>query len=178
MAYLADVLTGARLLAGLLLPLAIVRGGVGPVGLWLLAIVTDFFDGPLARRHGAPSAHGAVLDPLADVTVVLAALGTLAVVGRIGWIVPLAVLASVLAYAVATVRSSRGSDEVRVARSRIGHAAGVVNYAAVGALLAGGVWPVFATSTITTVACVAVVATNLGAIAERSFGAELTRRPT
>jgi len=175
---LADGLTIARLLVGLSLPLAIGRGGIAPVGLWLIAIGTDFFDGRVARRRGVSSAHGAVLDPIADVTVVLGALGALAAQGRIAWVAPLSVLASVVAYVAATVRASQGTDTVRVARSRVGHAAGVVNYAGVGVLLATVAWPSAAEPLLGTGVCVAIVAANLGAIAERSLRAQLSRRPT
>jgi CDP-diacylglycerol--glycerol-3-phosphate 3-phosphatidyltransferase len=47
---------------------------------FLLACVTDFFDGWLARRHGMTTALGQLLDPLADKLIVTAALIMLAAV--------------------------------------------------------------------------------------------------
>jgi cardiolipin synthase len=45
--------------------------------------VTDFFDGYLARRYGAGSRFGAMLDPIADKLIVAAALVMLAGAGTI-----------------------------------------------------------------------------------------------
>jgi CDP-diacylglycerol--glycerol-3-phosphate 3-phosphatidyltransferase len=49
-------------------------------GCFLLACITDFFDGWLARRHGITTALGQMLDPLADKLIVTAALIMLAAV--------------------------------------------------------------------------------------------------
>ena len=45
-----------------------------------VAMTTDVFDGRLARRHGAPSPLGSLLDPIADKVLVLGAMVML--VGR------------------------------------------------------------------------------------------------
>src|SRR5262245_66011885 len=45
---------------------------------FLVACVTDFLDGWLARRHGITSALGQLLDPLADKLIVAAAVIMLA----------------------------------------------------------------------------------------------------
>lgn len=44
------------------------------IGVFILAAVTDYIDGMLARRFGAVSALGKLLDPLADKILVMAAL--------------------------------------------------------------------------------------------------------
>lgn len=43
-------------------------------GLFLLAAITDFFDGYLARRYGNESQLGALLDPIADKLLVASAI--------------------------------------------------------------------------------------------------------
>jgi CDP-diacylglycerol--glycerol-3-phosphate 3-phosphatidyltransferase len=48
--------------------------------LFLVACITDFLDGFLARRHGVTTALGQMLDPLADKLIVVAVLIMLAVV--------------------------------------------------------------------------------------------------
>jgi cardiolipin synthase (CMP-forming) len=52
-------------------------------GLFLVASITDFFDGWLARRLGLTSAFGAMLDPIADKLLVVTVLFLLA---RSGWL--------------------------------------------------------------------------------------------
>lgn len=172
----ADALTLVRLAAAAAMPAALVRGDGLAAALWVLAAVTDFADGPAARRWGGPSRHGAVLDPLADVAFVLAVFVPLALGGRVPWVVPLAIAASVAAYVVATVRLSRGAPSIRLARSRIGHAAGVVNYGTAGVAVAALTWPDSAADTVLPLALGAVVLVNLGAIVDRSLRGELSRR--
>ncbi|MCW5890643.1 MAG: CDP-alcohol phosphatidyltransferase family protein [bacterium] len=142
---MADALTGVRLLLGLLLPALILEGGVLPLCAWGAAALTDYVDGPMARRR-PPTRHGPMLDTAADVLVVLGGLAAAAARGLVSWIVPLAIVVSVTAYVVASWRLSAGGPAPRLARSRIGHWAGVVNYAclglACGALaLPWGGWP-------------------------------------
>lgn len=172
----ADVLTLVRLLAALAMPATIVRGGAGPLVLWGIAAATDFADGRVARRWGGPSRHGAVADAVADVAFVLATFVTLAVLGRGPWSAPVAIGAAVVAYAVASLRGSRAAGTVTVARSPLGHAAGVVNYAAAGVVLAAAAWPASRYGPVTAAAYAAVVLANLGAVVERSVRAELARR--
>ena len=50
-------------------------------GLFVIAALTDFLDGWLARRLGQESAFGAMLDPIADKAMVIVALFTLAFAG-------------------------------------------------------------------------------------------------
>ena len=51
--------------------------------LFILAAVTDFFDGYLARKHDVQSELGALLDPIADKFLVLATLLMLIAVGTL-----------------------------------------------------------------------------------------------
>lgn len=78
----ADVLTALRI------PLAI--GFLAAERMWeriailALAAISDFLDGPVARRFGA-SAFGAVLDPIADKLFMACAFGVVAFSGRLEW---------------------------------------------------------------------------------------------
>ncbi len=84
-----NLLTGGRLVLGVIVFLLLgtaahlLRASVPQAGLargltlaafvaFVLAALTDFFDGWLARRLGAQSAWGAILDPIADKIAVLA----------------------------------------------------------------------------------------------------------
>lgn len=162
MRLLADALGIVRLLAAAALPWAFERGGVAPLVLLTLAAATDFFDGILARRAG-PTSYGAVLDNVADIAVVLAANGAAAARGLVPLAAPLAIALAFGAYALASVRRAT----VRPARSRLGHTAGVLNYAL--ALLAAGAVavPSPAWDPALRVAALVVVATNLAAVLDR-----------
>lgn len=52
--------------------------------LFVLAALTDALDGWIARRAGATTAHGALIDPLADKVLTVGVLVTLSLVGA-GW---------------------------------------------------------------------------------------------
>jgi phosphatidylglycerophosphate synthase len=169
----ADALGVARLLAAAALPGAMSRALDGrgdallPLLLFCVAAATDFFDGIVARRvAGGPTAHGAILDNLADVAFVMAGTATAAALGLVPVAAPLAIAVSVSAYVLASVRRSSETASVSLARSRLGHAAGVLNYALVGlvaiALAWGARWEVFLWA-----AGVVVAAVNLAAVARR-----------
>ena len=62
-----NALTLARLLAiPVVLLLLLEEKDVPAATIFVLAAVTDFLDGKIARRRGGPSALGTILDPLAD----------------------------------------------------------------------------------------------------------------
>lgn len=81
--YIPNLLTVARILATpLLLVLLTVpsqAGQMGAVFLFVLASLSDYYDGVLARRLGVRSRLGQYLDPLADKVLVLGTFGMLAV---------------------------------------------------------------------------------------------------
>ena len=138
-----------------------------PLIAFVLAVLFDYVDGPLARRAGPPSRYGALLDSGADVVFVLAAGGAGAATGRFSWLVPIAIAASATPYLLATLRRTRADDPSPRAYSAVGHAAGVCNYALAG-LLAGSValpspswpWLLMGASSV-------VVFLNLMAVAQR-----------
>ena len=165
MSRLADALSVLRLVAAVAFPGALARGGWLPVVLFLYGAASDYVDGPLARRGGRPHPWGGVLDNVADIAFVLGAAATGAVLGRIGWWAPAAILASVAGYAAASRRLAAAAGAPRLARSRIGHAAGVANWVLAGALAAQAAAPVPAAVVAATAAGVAAI--NAAAIASR-----------
>jgi len=134
---LADGLSVGRLLLAAALPWALVRGGWLPPLLFVVAAASDYVDGPLARRAGRASSYGGVLDNVADVAFVLAGTGTAAWLGLVSWATPAAIACSSGSYALASRRLSRGTEAPQLARSRLGHWAGVCNYACVGVVAVG-----------------------------------------
>jgi phosphatidylglycerophosphate synthase len=144
----------------------------------MVAAGSDYADGPLARRAGSGSGHGAVFDSVADVVFVLSGLGAAALAGMVPWVVPLSVVASVSAYGFASWRASRQARAVHLARSAVGHAAGVMNYLCVGAIAARDVLPPTTWTALVTLAAVVTLALNTAAVSVRLFGGQLARRPT
>ena len=174
----ADALGVVRLAAALVLPGSLARAGQGearwlPVLLFAVAAATDFFDGIVARRGRGATRHGAVLDNLADVVFVLAGTIAAARAGLVTPAAPLAIGGAVAAYAVASLRGGA------MARSAVGHAAGVLNYALVG-LVAGAVaLPARGWAIVLAAGGWIVVAVNLTAVLERVVpGASRTARGT
>jgi phosphatidylglycerophosphate synthase len=136
-AALADVLSVTRLAAAAVFPVALADGRRPwlPLALFGVAAASDFFDGPLARRSGGGTRHGAVLDNLADIAFVLGASASGAALGRLPWLAPVAIALAFGSYALASANGGR------VARSVAGHAAGVVNYGLAGLLAAAALVP-------------------------------------
>lgn len=98
----------------------------------IAAAASDFFDGRLARRLGVGGGAGRWLDPVADVTFVLAALGCAAAADEIPLYIPILIVASFSQYALDSRILHRADGPIR---SRLGHYGGVVNYALVIALV-------------------------------------------
>ena len=104
-----------------------------------VAMTTDFFDGKLARRHGRTSPLGSLLDPIADKTLVLAALVML-VGERVvpAWMVAAIVVREVLitglrqaAIERGVVIAARDLGKVKTWAQAVG--AGLAGFAAAGA---------------------------------------------
>ena len=180
----ADALSLLRLGAAVVLRGEIAAAAGAPHGSWeplclvAIAATSDFVDGRLARATGGPTAHGALLDTVADVSVVLAATGGGAAVGLVPWVAPLAIVLAVAAYALSSLRRSMRVGSWRLARSRLGHAGGVANYA-LAALVAGALaLPHPGWGAVLRVASVIVVALNVAAAVARFVPArELARGP-
>lgn len=109
------------------------------LALFAAAALTDALDGALARRIGAASAAGALLDPLADKILVLGTLAGLVGLGAAA-AAPVALILAreTLVTAARALAMSRGTV---VPASRGGKAKAVLQGAAVAALLAAVAWP-------------------------------------
>lgn len=92
---LADAVTLLRALATVPIAVAIAADERAlALGLFVAAAASDAVDGWLARRSNGVSAHGALLDPLADKVLVVGTLVALSAAGR-GW--PVAVVTILVA---------------------------------------------------------------------------------
>lgn len=97
----------------------------------VLAAVTDFVDGRMARRLGVAHDAGGWLDSIADVTFILAALGSYALARELPWSIPGLIALSFGQYAFDSVWLHRADAPVR---SRLGHWGGIINYTLVLAM--------------------------------------------
>jgi phosphatidylglycerophosphate synthase len=161
---MADALSAARLLLAVAMPWLLARGGPLPLAAWCLAAASDWVDGPLARRAGTASVRGAVLDNAADIAFVLAGLTTAAALGLVPWLVPASIAVSAGAYAVASRRTPPGG---RLARSRLGHWGGVLNYVCLGVVAGAVAWPGAAWSLPLGITALCTAALNLAAVGLR-----------
>jgi len=106
-----------------------------------------------------------LLDSTADIAFVLIALAAGVLTGRLSWAVPASIMCAAAPYLVTMIRQRSAAGPT--ARSAIGHAAGVFNYALAG-LLAGSVafpwpgWPL-----LLELGSAVVIALNLGAVVQR-----------
>jgi phosphatidylglycerophosphate synthase len=135
------LLSALRLVLAPLYVLALEASATLPLAIALIAAVSDFVDGRLARRLGTASRAGAVLDVVADGVFVLTALSALAAAAVVSWLLPLAVALALSAFGLAAARGHGAlapgdgdpthATHARGPADRAGHAAGVVNYAVV-----------------------------------------------
>lgn len=122
-ANLANVLTGVRLvLVPVFLVLLFVDGGhetgwrIASFAVFAVAVITDRFDGALARSYGMVTEFGTLADPIADKALIGAALIGLSLLGDLPWWVTAVILAreigiTVLRFAVlrhGVIPASRG----------------------------------------------------------------------
>ncbi|WP_227814616.1 CDP-diacylglycerol--glycerol-3-phosphate 3-phosphatidyltransferase [Nitrogeniibacter aestuarii] len=87
---LIPVIVGAYYMPDSILP--VVDKNLLATSVFIVAAVTDWFDGYLARRLGQTSAFGAFLDPVADKLMVAAALIMLVQLGRVDAIVAVIII--------------------------------------------------------------------------------------
>jgi CDP-diacylglycerol---glycerol-3-phosphate 3-phosphatidyltransferase len=95
----ANLLTTVRLVLVPVLLFALFAGDGHESGLrivafvvFAVAVVTDRFDGALARRHGMETEFGKLADPIADKALIGAALIGLSLLGDLAWWVTVVIL--------------------------------------------------------------------------------------
>jgi len=92
-------LTASRLVAAPILAVAILRGADGvALIVFAAAVLTDFLDGPLARRSGGASSLGGLLDHATDATFVTAGTAALSCSGEVPQLLPWLIAAAFLQY--------------------------------------------------------------------------------
>jgi CDP-diacylglycerol--glycerol-3-phosphate 3-phosphatidyltransferase len=106
-----------------------------------VAAITDFFDGWLARRFGAQSVLGKLLDPLADKLLVVASMIILVEKQRLaGWI---AVVLIVRDLGINAIRLSAMDDNISIESSQIGKAKTLfLDFGIAGLMVHGTLWAI------------------------------------
>lgn len=126
---LANALSGLRLACAQACAWAIWVGvAQWAAAAFVLAVVTDLADGPVARRRAEVSALGGFIDHGVDALFCAAAMAALAMAGLVPGILPVLVVAAFLQYAV----DSRAFAGRPLKASRIGRHNGVAYYVLVG----------------------------------------------
>lgn len=72
---------------------------------FLIASITDFYDGYLAKKHGLISDFGKIMDPIADKVLMIIVFGALAYLGMMDWWM---IIAITVREVVVTVSRLRG----------------------------------------------------------------------
>lgn len=104
-------------------------------GAFMLAAVTDWFDGYLARRLGQTSHFGAFLDPVADKLMVVAALAMLSELGRINALVAFIIIGREITISALREWMAKLGESRSVAVSYIGKVKTAAQMAAIPLLL-------------------------------------------
>jgi CDP-diacylglycerol--glycerol-3-phosphate 3-phosphatidyltransferase len=101
---MANALTALRLL--LVIPFAVLmtrsdqRSAVFALIVWVVALATDFADGPIARRHGTVTPLGGAFDHTSDFLFVVSGIFAGASRDAFPWILPVCITAAFLQYAI------------------------------------------------------------------------------
>ena len=101
---MANALTAVRLL--LVLPFAFFmakgdgRSAMLALGAWVVAVITDLLDGPIARRRGTVTALSGTFDHVSDFLFVTSGLFAGAVRGAFPWILPVLITVAFSQYVI------------------------------------------------------------------------------
>jgi CDP-diacylglycerol---glycerol-3-phosphate 3-phosphatidyltransferase len=101
---MANALTAVRLL--LVIPFALYmsrtdeRSAIFALVAWVVALITDFLDGPIARRRGTVTAWSGTFDHTSDFLFVTSGLFAGAIRGAFPWILPMLITAAFAQYVI------------------------------------------------------------------------------
>jgi CDP-diacylglycerol--glycerol-3-phosphate 3-phosphatidyltransferase len=109
---------------------------------FVLAAITDFFDGWLARKLEATSLWGAILDPIADKVLVCSAVLGLMALHATGVVVPGALILF-REFAVSALRETAASKGVRLPVTLLAKWKTTFQLLALGAMLMTACWAAF-----------------------------------
>jgi CDP-diacylglycerol--glycerol-3-phosphate 3-phosphatidyltransferase len=157
--HLPNILTLLRLVLSLAMFAALVAIGASLTGAWtsgldgvwlarfafaafVVAAVSDFFDGWLARRWGVVSVLGAVLDPIADKILVCGAILGLLAIGAPGVLIP-GGLILFREFAVSALREVLAPRGIKLPVTFLAKTKTALQLVALGAILFLMVWPVW-----------------------------------
>ena len=102
-------------------------------GLFVVASITDFFDGYIARKYHMITTIGKFLDPIADKIIVNSAMILMIPIGRIpAWIVAITIIRDLI---VDVIRSIASSEGIYMQASILGKQKTVAQIIAVTALM-------------------------------------------
>jgi CDP-diacylglycerol--glycerol-3-phosphate 3-phosphatidyltransferase len=131
----ANLLTGLRLaMTPVFIALAwdARAAGWGAGLLFVVIAASDVWDGRLARRYGSAGRVGRIFDHVADITFILGASSMYALQSLVPWWVPAAIGGSFAFYVIDSWLLSAAAPALIA--SRVGHVAGICNYALIGVL--------------------------------------------
>lgn len=170
----ANALTGLRLSLAPAIAYTIVNEFYAISGcLFVVAVITDLTDGPLARWRHEASASGALFDHAVDAMFVAIALGALAWMATLTPLLPLLVVAAFLQYTF----DSRALQGRHLRASRIGRYNGIGYFVMVGIPVIrdalGLTWP---SGEVVAVIAWLLVATTLVSMTDRAVARINTRR--
>ena len=126
---LANSLTALRLF--LVLPFAVFmargdeRSAVFALAVWVVALITDFLDGPIARRTGTVTALSGTFDHTTDFLFVTSGLFAGALRGAFPWILPILITAAFSQYVIDSYLVHR---RARLRGSRLGRYNGMLYF--------------------------------------------------
>ncbi len=126
---------------------------------FVVAAVTDFIDGAIARKRGITTEFGALMDPIADKALITVALVGLSALGDVPWWITIVIL--VREFGVTALRLSALRYGV-IPASRGGKAKTVVQIIAIAMFLAvGPQWWVDVATVVLAVAVIVTVVTGV-----------------